>query len=100
MIYHNKKCFNHQLRFFLFREEKQKGCGDLWEKEYFRIILTMEDKDKIIKALKDFGRLPTTRVAGITGLFQPKAKTLLDELVTEKKVNKIEETNATYWEIK
>lgn len=60
----------------------------------------MEDKEKIIKVLKDFGRLPTTRVAGITGLFPPKAKLLLEELLKENKVKMIKETVATYWEIK
>ena len=60
----------------------------------------MDDKEKIIKTLKDFGRLPTSRIVGITVLFSPKAKFLLGELMKENKVKKIEETVATYWELK
>ncbi len=59
----------------------------------------MEDKEKIKKTLKDFGRLPTSRIGAIIGMHLDKAKRLLNELLEEKKVIKIKETNSIYWEI-
>ena len=56
-------------------------------------------KEEIIMALEKSGRVSTSRMAGITGIFQPKVKRLLEELVKEKKAKKIQETLATYWEI-
>ncbi len=60
----------------------------------------MELKERIIKTLKDFGKLPTSRIAGICGMNTDRAKILLEELLKEKKVKKFEETIATYWEKK
>ena len=61
-------------------------------------VLCMLVKDRILKTLKDFGRIPTSRVAGIVGMNTERARALLEELLKEKKVKKIQETNATYWE--
>ena len=63
-------------------------------------ILCMELKDKILKTLQDFGKLPTSRIAGIVGMNNDRAKEILEELVNKNKIIKIEETVATYWEIK
>ncbi len=63
-------------------------------------VYCMELKEKIIKTLKDLGKMPTTRIAAIVGMNGDRAKEALEELLEEKKVNRIEETLATYWEIK
>lgn len=63
-------------------------------------ILCMELKEKTLKTLKDFGKLSTSRIAGIVGMNNDRAREILERLVTENKVNKIQETVATYWEIK
>ena len=55
---------------------------------------------RILKALKDFGRLPTARIGGIIGMNFAKTKETLLKLNKEKKVDKQEETNSVYWEIK
>jgi len=54
----------------------------------------------VIKTLTDFGRISTSRVAGIVGIDYNYAVKILDELVKEKKIKKQVETNSTYWEIK
>lgn len=59
----------------------------------------MDDKEKAIKTLKDFGKLPTSRIAAIIGSNNEKAKSILEELVKEKKIKKIKETLATYWRV-
>lgn len=60
----------------------------------------METKDKILKTLKDFGRISTSRIAGIMGMDYIHTNKLLEELLKEKKVIKEEETNSTYWRLK
>lgn len=60
----------------------------------------MELKEKTLNTLKNFGKLSTSRVAGIVGMNNDRAKEILEELVNEKKASKIQETVATYWEIK
>lgn len=57
-------------------------------------------KDKVFKALKIFGKLSTSRVAGIVGMNNNRAKIILGELEEEKKVKRFKETKATYWNIK
>lgn len=59
----------------------------------------MEAKDKILEALKE-GRKSTSRIAGIVGIDYNYANKLLEDLRSEKKLKKVEETNATYWELK
>lgn len=65
----------------------------------------MEEKEKaakkqeILKWLKTFKRLPTSRFVGLLGMNQERVKELLEELVVEKKVKKDEETTATYWNL-
>ncbi len=54
---------------------------------------------KILKILTDFGRLPTTKIAAISGINYEYIKPLLDELLKQNKIKRIEETLATYWEI-
>ena len=60
----------------------------------------MEAKEKIIKALKDFGRLPTSRLRAICGFDFFKTERLLNELLSEKKIVQEKETNAVYWRLK
>jgi len=60
----------------------------------------METKEKITKTLKDFGRLPTSRIAAIVGANPDRAKIALEELEKEKVIVRDEETLATYWELK
>ena len=59
----------------------------------------MEKEYQILKTLKDFPRLPTTRISAIVGMNPERGKDLLEKLLKEKKIKKIEETLATYWEI-
>lgn len=54
-------------------------------------------KKQILKWLKEFDRLPTSRFVGLLGVAYEKVNSLLDELVKEKKIRKEEETLATYW---
>lgn len=60
----------------------------------------METKDKILKTLKDFGRISTSKIGGIIGIDYYQATKLLEELILENKVIKQEETTATYWSLK
>lgn len=54
----------------------------------------------IISFITQYGRSPTSKIASIIGLPSNYATGYLDELATEKKVIKEQETNSTYWKIK
>lgn len=60
----------------------------------------MESKDKIKETLKNFGRVSSSRIAGILGWDYNHTLKLLGELFEEGEIEKVEETTATYWEIK
>jgi len=60
----------------------------------------MDNKDKIIKTLKDFGRLPFYRVHAIAGIRADVAAQLLIELVKEKKIIHLEVPSGNYYEVK
>ncbi len=60
----------------------------------------MENKEKILKTLKDFGRTPTARILAICGINYNYGLKELENLEKEKKIKKTKETSATYWEIK
>lgn len=64
------------------------------------LIQHREAEDKILKTLKDFGRLSTSRIAGIIGIDYNYATKLLEQLNKEKKIKKEEETHSTYWSLK
>lgn len=58
----------------------------------------MQDKkQEILKWLKEFNRLSTSRFTGLLGLNYDSVKILLNELVEEGKVIEEKETNASYW---
>ena len=57
-------------------------------------------KEQIIKWLKKFKRIPTSRFVGLMGVEYESIKKLLEELESEKIIIKEEETNATYWKLK
>ena len=57
-------------------------------------------KERVIKTLKDFGRLSTSRIAGIIGYNYSYTLIILKDLEKDKKVKKIEETNAVFWELR
>jgi len=57
-------------------------------------------ENKILKALKTYGRLPTSRLGAIVGANYETTIKVLNELEKEKKIKKTEETTATYWELK
>ena len=59
----------------------------------------MKPKDKILKTLNDFGKLPSSKICAIAGVSYAAFKVLSKELLEEGKIKKIEETVATYWEI-
>ncbi|HEC66521.1 MAG TPA: hypothetical protein ENI23_14635 [bacterium] len=60
----------------------------------------MEIKEKIMKTLTDFGRISTSRVAGIVGIDYNYATKILNELHKAEKVLKQAETNSTYWMVR
>lgn len=57
----------------------------------------MNAQEKIIKALKEEGRLPTNRIAGIAGLNYGAALNVLDRMHQAGIIYFEKETNATYW---
>lgn len=57
-------------------------------------------KQEILKWLKTFKRLPTSRFVGLLAMNQFRVKELLEELVAENEVIKEQETVATYWSLK
>lgn len=59
----------------------------------------MEDEQKILKTLNDFGRLPSSRLSAIIGINYSYLLPILQKMNDSRKVRKIEETTATYWEI-
>jgi len=48
----------------------------------------MENKEKILKTLKDFGKLPTARLSAIIGINYYSLKKILKELEKEKLIKK------------
>jgi len=61
----------------------------------------MENKEKILKTLKDFGKLPTARLSAITGINYYSLKKILKELEKEKLIKKEKAGElATYWSLK
>ena len=60
----------------------------------------MKLKEKILKVMKEFGRLPTSRIGGILGINYNYTKNVLEELEKENKVIKEKETSAVYWKLK
>ena len=60
---------------------------------------TMEltKKEEILKWLKQFDKLSTSRIMGLIGLNQNYTIKYLEELEKEKMIVKEKETNATYW---
>ena len=59
----------------------------------------LSKKDEIIKWLKEFGRLSSSRFVGLLALDYDSVKKLLEELENEGKIKKEIETNATYWKL-
>ena len=57
-------------------------------------------KELILKWLKELKRLPTSRIMALIGLNLEYTKKYLEELKNEGKILEINETNATYWEMK
>lgn len=60
----------------------------------------MDEEIKIIKWLKEFKRLPTSRFVGLLGLDYEAIKKLLEKMELENKIIKEIETQATYWRLK
>lgn len=60
----------------------------------------MSKKEEILEYIKKSRRVPTARISGATGTNPEYTKKYLEELEKEGKIKKIEETTATYWEIK
>ena len=60
----------------------------------------MNKKQEIINCIKNSTRLSTSRVAGSVGIPFDYALKYLMELEQEGEVQRTDETNATYWEMK
>lgn len=58
------------------------------------------NKEKILKTLKDFGRLPSGRLSAITGINYYILIDLLKELQLEQKIKGYEFPAGNYWELK
>lgn len=59
----------------------------------------MNQTTKILNTLEKFGRMPSSRISNFLGMDYETFKKYSEVLLKEKKVKKIVETNATYWEI-
>ncbi|MEK6878264.1 MAG: hypothetical protein AABY22_01580 [Nanoarchaeota archaeon] len=59
-----------------------------------------EKKKLIIKWLKEFKRLSTSRIGGLLGMNYDSVKNILDEMTKEKRIIEEKETNASYYVIK
>lgn len=60
----------------------------------------MNQQEKIKKTLTDFGRLSTSRVAGIVGMSHEKVLLILQKMWEDKDIVGEVETTATYWRLK
>ena len=60
----------------------------------------MENKEKIIQTLEEFGRIPTGRLCAIIGMNYNTGLELLQEMWEAGEIVAEHETNATYWSIK
>ena len=60
----------------------------------------MNKEEKILKTLKDFGRLPTARIAAITGINYNTLTVQLDSMLEKETIFREKETVATYWSVK
>jgi len=67
---------------------------------YVLYIIMTSKKEEIIKWLNEFNKLPSSRFVGLLGLEYNKVIKLLEELESENKIERAEETLATYWKIK
>lgn len=59
----------------------------------------MENEDKILETLKQFGRMPSGRLAAISGMNYDSFILTIQKLLQKEAVIKEEETNATYWRL-
>jgi hypothetical protein len=57
-------------------------------------------KERILKTLKDFGVLPTSRIMGIIGSNYMSTVLTLDDLEKEEKIVKLKTPSATYWKLR
>ena len=60
----------------------------------------MNDKEKVLKTLKDFGELSTGRLASIIGMNYYKALPLLQEMWEQKLIVGNVEAKRTIWKLK
>jgi len=58
-----------------------------------------DKKQEIIKWLKEFKRLSSSRFVGLLGVDYDSIKKLLEELEKDGRIIREEETTATYWYI-
>jgi len=59
-----------------------------------------EKREIILKWLKQFERLPTSRFVGLTGWAYDIIKKILEDMESEGILIKEEETNSSYWRMK
>lgn len=62
-------------------------------------MVNEDKKEEILKWLKEFKRLSSSRFVGLLGLDYSYIKKLLEELENENKIIREEETNSTYWRL-
>jgi predicted transcriptional regulator len=60
----------------------------------------MKKEEKVLKTLKDFGRLSTSRIGAICGMSYTVATIFLEDMAKRKLIKKEEETRQTYWRLK
>jgi len=59
-----------------------------------------EKREIIIRWLREFVRLPTSRFVGLTGWSYDSIKKILEDMETEGLIIRDEETNSSYWRLK
>lgn len=59
----------------------------------------MEKRKEVLRVLKKFGRMPTSRIGANVGMSAGRVRVVLEQLHQLGQVKKTEETLATYWEL-
>ena len=62
--------------------------------------MVLSKKEEVIKWLKEFKRLSTSRFVGLLGIDYDSVKKILEELESENKIERQKETNSVYWILK
>jgi len=62
-------------------------------------MVNKEKKEEVLRWLKQFKRLSSSRFVGLLGIDYNSVKKILESLEQEKRIIREEETNSTYWRL-